>query len=124
MTTITANSAVENDQLKALARQLAKSTGAIAVILFGSRARNNARPDSDYDLCLVIPERMDHNLIDPFAIRQRIRKSGGPKLDIIIGRPSDLTEERDDINSLAYDITRHGKLLFGQVAGLFEDQAA
>ncbi len=68
----------------------------------------------------MISETIDHNLIDPFAIRQKIRKSGGPKIDIIIGRLSDLTEERDDINSLAYDITRHGKLLFGQVDGLFE----
>jgi len=92
----------------------------------GSQARGNARPDSDTDICLVIPQDMDHNLIDPFALSQKIRKAGVPKLDIIVARPANIlkAKERDSINSLAYDITREGQLLFGHVNGLFEDRAA
>jgi len=36
--------------------KLATAVQARAIILFGSRARGDQREDSDYDLCVVIPE--------------------------------------------------------------------
>ena len=44
------------DWLEQLARELATAHQALAVILYGSRARGTARPESDVDLVVVVPD--------------------------------------------------------------------
>ena len=102
--------------LKEVARRLAEKASASAVILFGSRARGDDGPDSDYDICVVIPA--DAN---PTRLNANVLKSAvaGVPLDIqiVVGRPSDLDYDRHDVNSLAHQIWRDGRILRGHVTG-------
>ena len=36
--------------------RIARHAGAIGVMLFGSRARGDHGPESDYDLCVIVPD--------------------------------------------------------------------
>ncbi len=44
------------DELSRIVGPIAAEYGMIRVYLFGSRARGDNRPDSDYDFCIVPPE--------------------------------------------------------------------
>lgn len=44
------------DWIEALGDTLARDHGAVAVILYGSRARGAERPESDVDLLLLVPD--------------------------------------------------------------------
>jgi predicted nucleotidyltransferase len=46
---------VDERFLAALARRIVAVSGATRVILFGSRARNEEREDSDVDLFVIVP---------------------------------------------------------------------
>ncbi len=44
------------EELCEVIRPIAEEYGMIRVYLFGSRARGDNRPDSDYDLCVIAPK--------------------------------------------------------------------
>jgi len=47
---------VSDDQLSLLVKEIRERYKPLRVILFGSYARHEAHPDSDLNLCLVVPE--------------------------------------------------------------------
>jgi predicted nucleotidyltransferase len=49
--------ALDLEHLRSLAEIVARASGAVKVVLFGSRARGQARADSDLDWLLVIPDK-------------------------------------------------------------------
>lgn len=52
---ISASRQVDERFLAALVRRIVEVSGATRVILFGSRARNEERDDSDVDLFVIVP---------------------------------------------------------------------
>jgi predicted nucleotidyltransferase len=58
--------------------------GAGEVILFGSRARNEARPDSDVDLCFLFPSFSDDPLELMYQLRRSIHETSDEALDILV----------------------------------------
>ena len=46
------------EELRQIVGAIASEYGILKVYLFGSRARGDNRPDSDYDFCIVAPEGM------------------------------------------------------------------
>lgn len=80
-------------QITKIIEMAKKDKEVIAVILFGSRARKEAKPDSDIDICLVLrnpgkstEKRIDYSLSDkldvqvfqslPMYVKMRILKEG------------------------------------------------
>jgi len=80
------------------------------ILLFGSRARGDAREDSDYDIMLVLPDSAD-------AERERLGASGalraiGVSADVLTSGVSDYQRWQHDPGFLDWLVAREGLLLF------------
>ncbi len=77
------------------------------VWLFGSRARGDATPSSDWDLLVVAPDDTDAGLLDPREVWRRTR-GAGVAADVFVYRRSEFGEDRDTVNTLAHEVAREG----------------
>lgn len=80
------------------------------VWLFGSRARGDARPTSDWDLLVLVPDATDEELLD-FDIAQKIRKEAGIRADVIPMRLGDYRAGVDVTNTLEHEVSRDGYII-------------
>jgi len=78
--------------------------------LFGSRARGDASPASDWDLLIVVPDDSDEELFEPLRSWQ-VRKDAGVPADLVPCRVRDFEEDRSTPNTLAYEASANGVLL-------------
>lgn len=103
--------------VEAAARRLAKATGADAVILFGSRARSDSGPDSDWDLCVLLPDDVAPQQFTPSKLWSLVRD-----LDVAVEvypiRRSVFEAKKSDINSLSYQVAKDGYAIVGTVERL------
>src|SRR4051812_2724720 len=94
--------------LEAVAQTIVERFAPERVILFGSRARGQQRPDSDYDLMVVIDgEAGDLERAIREAIGERERH-----VDIIVLTPAHFEERRDDVGTMSYVADREGRVLY------------
>jgi predicted nucleotidyltransferase len=63
------------DALRGVVRQVVTTVHPLKVILFGSRARGDARDDSDYDLMIIVRNGV-HRLHTALGIQRSIIKNG------------------------------------------------
>jgi len=108
MPTVTA---IADPALDRLLRRVVEVMDPLEVWLFGSRAEGRARPDSDYDLLVVLPDSTPEEAFDPvraWHIGRSVRVSS----DIIPCTRSEFDEERDEIDSLPRVATSRGRKLF------------
>jgi predicted nucleotidyltransferase len=80
------------------------------VWLFGSRARGDFTPDSDWDLFVVVDDRVADDDLDP-GVGRRLRRESGVRADVIPWRASEFTQFRTVPNTLAYSVATDGVLL-------------
>ena len=80
------------------------------IVLFGSRARGDARPDSDYDLLLVEPSVLPRH---KRAARYRRALTGlaGAK-DILVWTPEEVAQWRDVPNAFVTAAVQEGVVLY------------
>jgi uncharacterized protein len=81
------------------------------VWLYGSRARGDARPDSDWDLFIVAPDTTDERELDP-AVAAELRKGCGVYADLVPCRASEFCEDRTVVNTLCNEVTCDGILIY------------
>jgi predicted nucleotidyltransferase len=80
------------------------------IILFGSRARGEAHPDSDYDVlvemetALPFHQRMT-NVYRAFGLRQF-------SMDVLVYTPEEMAEERTKVFSVAKIAEREGTIVY------------
>lgn len=82
----------------------------LQVWLFGSRARGDAKPDSDWDLFVVVDDSVGDVDLDP-GVGRRLRRACGVHADVIPWRVSEFEEFRVTPNTLAYEVANDGVLL-------------
>lgn len=93
-----------------MTRRLVASIDPDRVILFGSRARGDARPDSDVDLLIVrASEEPRHRRV--LAAYRALRGMGMPK-DILWVTPEEIEEWRPITNHVITRSLREGKVLY------------
>lgn len=79
-----------------------------AVWLFGSRARGDHGPDSDWDLIVALPDDAPDAALDPI-LGWSIRQEVGVPATILTARESELSESWGCPNTLGYALAREGR---------------
>jgi predicted nucleotidyltransferase len=83
---------------------------AIQIRLFGSRARGDADPTSDWDLFVIVPD--DLAAADDMFAGYRLRRETRTRVDVILCPFSEFKEDRDTPNTLAYEAAHHGVAIY------------
>ncbi|MFO0590341.1 MAG: nucleotidyltransferase domain-containing protein [Polyangiaceae bacterium] len=99
--------------LEVLLARIDEKYHALQVWLFGSRARGDARPDSDWDLFVVVPDDTNDSDMD-LRTAFRLQRGSGVRADVIPCRASDFREARDTVNTLSYVVANGGVLIRGR----------
>ena len=85
-----------------------------AVLVFGSRARGEARPDSDLDLAVIVG-RAQLTPADKAACWQRLRQSFGPvgvRVDLVVAGAADAERLSGSRWHVFGDVAREGTALY------------
>lgn len=105
------SSVVVGPDVEIAAKRLAQAAHAEAVVLFGSRARGDHQPDSDWDLCLILPDDIRPQQFTPsklWALLSDIDAS----IQVYPLRRSVFEAEKHEFGSLSHEIDRDGYTLF------------
>lgn len=81
--------------------------------LFGSRARGGARPSSDWDLLVVVPDDSTEEEMDLMHAWQLIRDLRIPA-DVIPVRRSEFEEARDLVGTLVRTVVGEGRRVYAR----------
>ena len=100
----------DNDLLAIVRDRIVQRFQPIRLILFGSRARGDARPDSDVDLLVVLPDAPDKRAI-AVEIRRTLRDLPVGK-DVIVTTPEEIAVRGDLVGSVLRPALREGKVIF------------
>jgi hypothetical protein len=84
-----------------------------AVWLFGSRARGDAGPDSDFDLLVVLPDGRPANEYTHEHVSAPVTASGVGH-DIVPCSWTDFVKERDVAGTLVNRVVTEGRRIYGQ----------
>ena len=81
-----------------------------SIWLFGSRARGDNRPDSDWDILVALPDDATPELLDPL-VGWMIQHEIGIPATILSTTSSALAASWGSRNTIAYDVARDGRRL-------------
>jgi len=103
---------LEDPALNEIVRRLVDSYAPLQVYLFGSKARGDSGPDSDYDLLVVVPDEAP-----PERKRSRLAyevlRGTGIAADVLVCARSYFEPRRSLKVSLPGTVLREGRLLHG-----------
>ncbi len=84
------------------------------IVLFGSQARDQAGPDSDADLLIVMPVTGSKR---QQAVQIDLALQGIPiPIDLIVVTPDDVTKHRETTGTIICEAIREGKVLYERAA--------
>ena len=98
------------DYIPEMVQRIVDAVHPLRVILFGSHARGDARPDSDVDFLIVISDDVDRDQAWLDAA-QSLRSLGVPK-DLVVVRRSDLDRYRNTAGFIYRPALREGRVLY------------
>ena len=101
---------VTDDLLKEMVQRILAIGNPQKIILFGSRARGNAQPDSDYDLLLI--ELSNSPRYRRAAKYRRVLTGIGRAKDIVVWTPSEVAEWRNVPNAFITTTLKEGVVLY------------
>ncbi len=100
----------QDGALQEMVRRILAAGNPQAIVLFGSRARGDARPDSDYDLLLI--ERSDQPRYRRAARYRRALLGLAPSKDILVWTPEEVAEWRAAPNAFITAALSEGVILY------------
>ena len=100
--------------LSEVVRRLAEVYHPLRIYLFGSTARGDAGPNSDYDLMVIVPEDALPQLQSE-DLAYRALRGTGTAADVLVWTRNDFDGQLHLKASLPSTIIREGRLLYGAV---------
>lgn len=101
---------VTSTLLRKLVRRMLSAGKPLKIVLFGSRARGGARPDSDIDLLIV--ERSRRPRWERSPKYYQVAGEVFPCVDIIVWTPREIREWAAVPNHIVTEALREGKVLY------------
>jgi predicted nucleotidyltransferase len=102
--------AVTDELLEEVVRRIRSVGAPRAIVLFGSRARGDARPDSDLDLLIV--EESDLPRFKRSGRYRRALRGVFPAKDVVVWTSGEIAEWRDVPNAFITSILTEGRVLY------------
>ncbi|MBI2941204.1 MAG: nucleotidyltransferase domain-containing protein [Chloroflexi bacterium] len=101
---------VTTDVIPTMVDRIVRQFHPVRVILFGSRARGDARPDSDVDLLVVLPHGADKHratvaILDALADLPVFK-------DVVVTTPDEIAQRGDLVGTVLRPALREGKVLY------------
>lgn len=96
--------------LKAVVERIIEQVHPSRIILFGSMARNEQRPQSDVDLLVVMPEGT-HKRQTAQTLYRRLRGLPVP-VDVVVTTEGDLDQQKDNPGLIYRTILQEGRELY------------
>ncbi len=84
------------------------------IILFGSRARGGARPDSDYDVLVLVRDLSPSERRRYLDALYRAFEGGGAMVEPWVMNEEEFEESKTVIGGLAYPAWKHGVVLYAK----------
>jgi len=103
---------VTAELLDEIVRRVLAAGNPTKIMLFGSRARGNARPDSDVDILVI--EETDLRGAERDARYYRALRGVYPAKDIQVWTPGEVDEWRQVPNSFIMTVLGEGKILYAR----------
>ena len=96
--------------IESLVRSIVEAVHPLKIVLFGSCVREEANPDSDIDVLVVMPEGVHCRRTAQLLYRQ-IKGLGTP-FDILVTTASDLERHKDNIGLIYRTVLQQGKEVY------------
>ena len=111
LSTPSPGAAADLQSLQTLLTRIKERYNPLQIWLFGSRARGDARPGSDWDLLMVVPDDLPDRECDALTI-WRLQKGSGVHADIIACRATEFREDWNTVNTISHVVAREGRLVY------------
>jgi predicted nucleotidyltransferase len=112
LTTDIGSTIAQDPQLAEIVKRLVAAYSPERVFLFGSRARGEVGPDSDYDLLVVVPDDSSQERATSRLGYQALRGTG-VAADVVVWRRSSFERRAHVRTSLPYAALHEGVVLHG-----------
>ena len=103
---------VAEDLLEEVVRRILAAGSPLKIVLFGSRARNDARPDSDLDLLIIEESDLPRYKRAPRYLRALVGLF--PEKDVVVWTPDEVEEWANVPNAFISTVMRDGKTLYAR----------
>ena len=114
---VVAGSGALDAELERVVAAIVASVHPQAVLLFGSRARGDFKPDSDFDLAIVAADGSERRRIAMNAYESLARVPGrSVGVDVVVLTPRLISAERNLVGSIVRAVVREGVAVYGSAA--------
>ena len=105
---------LRSTEIEAMVQRIVRDFTPHQVILFGSHARGDARPDSDVDLLVVMPVEGSKRE-KQVEIRIALHEFRVPK-DVVVVTPEEFERQRNVVGTIVRPASKEGKVLYARAA--------
>jgi uncharacterized protein len=101
----------KDDLLRDIVHRLTEAYRPLRIYLFGSHARNEAGPDSDYDIAIVVPDDVPPERRSSRLAYKALRGTG-TAVDVVVWTAGAFEDRLGLRASLPTTVVREGRLLY------------